>query len=466
MYADEVEDSLHELCGVWKDTKQSYYTLTAGSKRYSLDVATERPNGTIHKTSGLVIVEWKAQHGRVVWGRGGPRRQYTIESYDGWTLTWKRIGSPSFQWTRVEEVQEEQEAHSSEVDELEAETFVDSEVRRRSRHSGDKTHVRRARLRQEFQEERYHMSPSKDVNSEIGEVAAFKEDRCQIRPPKFVSSEAGDIATDDGCLAGRQILAALQAPGEDSFQVRRTVEQVVTGLQTSSLRQLDDLEDDSAHGIATPERVAISTTQTPEASPERSRAGDSILAEQGREATQRLLQAFDSHGSVQRVDDPPPPPPPFTQTLDVMPTETSTIGPSPPFPYIQTGVAPHPQTGILASECDNVDMYAWLPSPSNNIPRAPIQTSQITSQVEYWFSDQNMARDNYMRSLMDEDGWIFLCTLLKFSRMQLLGVDLWALRLALIPSRELELDGTAYYVRIREPERRERWLSVSFPWFQ
>merc|ERR1719401_792812 len=92
---------------------------------------------------------------------------------------------------------------------------------------------------------------------------------------------------------------------------------------------------------------------------------------------------------------------------------------------------------------------------------APLDIHQVTMQVEYWFSEENLARDQYMRSLMLDQGWVWLGVLQNFRRMQQMGVDLWALRLALIPSQELELDGTAYYARIRDKERRERWLSVS-----
>jgi len=361
----EMDILLFKLCGVWRDTKGSSYTLTQSANGDKLDVATERPNGVIHKTGGLVQVEWDGLYGRVVWGRGGRSRQYTIASFDCQMLKWQRAGSPDFLWDRVGELDET----NSDVDELGAETASNDELNDEEyREVRNDTHLHRAKLRREFQQER-RQTTELSVKAKTVDVHI---------PAKSV----------DGCEAGRKILAALQASKENvqvnaAVSIPQTSAAVIVDLQ-SNLKAMD--------------------------------------------ATEILLEA-----------------------LKITPKN------KPSQEYAST---PHPVA--YASAVPLQPIPAMLPEMQMyQYPLTPVDVSLVTTQVEFWFSDDNLVRDGHMRSLMNEQGWVYIGSLQSFRRMQQLNVDIWALRFALIPSAVLELDGSAQYVRIREQQRRERWISTA-----
>jgi hypothetical protein len=362
---DEMNRLLSKLCGVWKDTKGSSYTLTRSTNGDKLDVATERPNGVVHKTGGLIQVEWDDLYGRIVWGRGGRSRQYTIRSFDGNTLIWRRGGSPDFQWSRVGDVDES----SSEIDELEVETTRDNEFdddeHSEVRHEA---HYHRAKLRREFQRKRR-------------EAEALDEEF----PNKTV----------DGCEAGRKILAALQASKEN-----------VQGnaAQTSAETTASHLHVQSNHG------------------------------------EQRNQKRMDKATAI------------LLDALKISPKETPSQCQVPNLPSVE-------YASVIPSQPPA--MLPLVQMPMYQYPLTPVDVTQVTAQVEYWFSDENLGRDSYMRSLMNENGWVYLGTLQDFRRLQQMHVDIWALRFALIPSVALELDGSAQYVRIRDQLRRERWAQVA-----
>ena len=47
----------------------------------------------------------------------------------------------------------------------------------------------------------------------------------------------------------------------------------------------------------------------------------------------------------------------------------------------------------------------------------------IRSQIEFWFSDSNLSRDNHLRSLMDMDGFVELQQIAKFNRLRNMRVS-------------------------------------------
>lgn len=319
-------------------------------------------------------------------------------------------------------------------------------------------HLHRARLRSEFRQKRGEMSPPKEEKN------------------KDLSNQLGSKDREDEDAAGGQILAALHAPNDEPLHVANEDEHSSYHAneddRSSYHSSLDAVDDDGQaySGAATPERVGVLNAQTPEATIEELQLVSGItqsLAEQGREATERLLQAFDASLPVED----PPPLPLLPEQNVIISSESGALGPSQSFPFVETQVTPQQLvssgTQLAPRQMGGTGLYSVTPLMfQNGVPVSPIQADYVTAQVEFWFSDENMSVDNYMRSLMDKEGWVFLCEILNFSRLQQMGVDLWALRLALMPSLQLELDGTAYYVRIRQQERRERWLSVSFPWYQ
>jgi len=97
----------------------------------------------------------------------------------------------------------------------------------------------------------------------------------------------------------------------------------------------------------------------------------------------------------------------------------------------------------------------WAPVPWG---WGPFELQHIIATMEYYFSDTNLSNDEYLKSLMmPGEGWVSLVMLQTFPRMRMLGVDAWAIRHALTHSLLLEVDGTGFYLRIRDRLRREMW---------
>jgi la-related protein 1 len=46
----------------------------------------------------------------------------------------------------------------------------------------------------------------------------------------------------------------------------------------------------------------------------------------------------------------------------------------------------------------------------------------VRTQIEFWFSFENLQRDTYMRGLMDADAYVGLEALTRFNRLKRLGV--------------------------------------------
>jgi len=91
---------------------------------------------------------------------------------------------------------------------------------------------------------------------------------------------------------------------------------------------------------------------------------------------------------------------------------------------------------------------------------APGIDQLLKNTLEYYFSDANLHYDNYLKGLMVQgQGWVPLVVLQSFPRMQQIGVDTFAMGQALLRITSLELDATAYYVRIRDWATREKWLA-------
>jgi len=87
--------------------------------------------------------------------------------------------------------------------------------------------------------------------------------------------------------------------------------------------------------------------------------------------------------------------------------------------------------------------------------------AQVRKQLEFYLSADNLGRDEYLRSLMDRDGWIELGQLIKFPRLKSLGVStqMAAATLAGSTSVELSADGR----QIRHPNAILREVYQSAP---
>jgi len=75
---------------------------------------------------------------------------------------------------------------------------------------------------------------------------------------------------------------------------------------------------------------------------------------------------------------------------------------------------------------------------------------EVLDQVEYYFSAANVAQDTYLRSLMDEDGWVDLQALVQFPRLQKLGATAENTPDALLCSSEVEVSPARTHLRQRQ----------------
>ncbi|XP_076883119.1 la-related protein 1C-like [Bidens hawaiensis] len=163
-----------------------------------------------------------------------------------------------------------------------------------------------------------------------------------------------------------------------------------------------------------------------------------------------------SHGGVMphHVVPPPPPPPrgymqpahlgppPFIAPQPLRPYGAPMVYemPPPPPPFVY-GPALHPR-----------------PSTSTNLPSL---SDTILYQIEYYFSDDNLVKDHYLRSNMDEEGWVPLTLIAGFHRVKSLTSDLQMVLSSIKDSTIVEVQGET----LRRRNDWRKWVkpSVSLP---
>mmetsp|Transcript_106928 Transcript_106928/g.300683 ORF Transcript_106928/g.300683 Transcript_106928/m.300683 type:complete len:334 (-) Transcript_106928:122-1123(-) len=101
----------------------------------------------------------------------------------------------------------------------------------------------------------------------------------------------------------------------------------------------------------------------------------------------------------------------------------------------------------------SVPSYGWAPPA-----QLDMNLDWVVRTLKYYFSDENLKKDTYLKGLMmPGEGWFLIDFLQSFPRMQSLGADAIVLRLALAQCNVLEADATGYYARIRDPSRRSKY---------
>ncbi|XP_071689467.1 la-related protein 1C-like [Rutidosis leptorrhynchoides] len=81
----------------------------------------------------------------------------------------------------------------------------------------------------------------------------------------------------------------------------------------------------------------------------------------------------------------------------------------------------------------------------------------ILKQIEYYFSDDNLIKDNFLRSHMDEGGWVPISLIAGFRRVQLLTKDIQVILKSLRDSTSLEIQGD----KVRRRTDWSRWIQSS-----
>lgn len=87
--------------------------------------------------------------------------------------------------------------------------------------------------------------------------------------------------------------------------------------------------------------------------------------------------------------------------------------------------------------------------PPKDVNALEARQGEVLKQVEYYFSAANVVQDTYLRSLMDQDGWVDLQALVQFPRLQKLGATAENAPDALLCSLEVEVCSERTHVRQR-----------------
>uniref|UniRef100_A0ACD5VVX6 Uncharacterized protein n=1 Tax=Avena sativa TaxID=4498 RepID=A0ACD5VVX6_AVESA len=121
-------------------------------------------------------------------------------------------------------------------------------------------------------------------------------------------------------------------------------------------------------------------------------------------------------------------------------------------------------------------MYYYMPAPPMEAMRGPPRFVQnqpapppvlspeavelrakILAQVEYYFSDTNLDRDGFLKSLMDDHGWVAISKVADFNRLKRITTDVHLIVDALASSSLLEVQDD----KIRRRSDWSKWVSFS-----
>ncbi|KAI3745788.1 hypothetical protein L6452_08197 [Arctium lappa] len=170
-----------------------------------------------------------------------------------------------------------------------------------------------------------------------------------------------------------------------------------------------------------------------------------------------------SHGAMPHQMVPPPPPPPrgYMQQAHLGPAPF--IAPQPirpygtpmgyemaaPFLYVPT-LPPEPYRGApILPRAAPPSMFMPVMDPPLSV--------LILNQIEYYFSDANLVKDNYLRSNMDEEGWVPVTLIAGFRRVQSLTSDIQMILNSLRDSTVVEVQGET----VRRRNEWTKWVKPS-----
>lgn len=94
------------------------------------------------------------------------------------------------------------------------------------------------------------------------------------------------------------------------------------------------------------------------------------------------------------------------------------------------------------------------------LPQFNMQTlrNKIVQQVEYYFSDENLCKDYFLRSLMDSKGWVPISNVAEFNKLKRMCTNIpFILDVLMQRSTRVEVHGHM----IRRRNEWQRWLPVS-----
>jgi len=119
---------------------------------------------------------------------------------------------------------------------------------------------------------------------------------------------------------------------------------------------------------------------------------------------------------------------------------------------LQGNPLPFP-TGKLSSKAPNF-------VPTMSLSPGEMQETAVRLQIEFYFSFDNLCKDLYLRSFMDEEGWTPLETIANFPKVKKYGATMADIVKAVKPSDLIEVDPAELRVRLKEEESRKKFSKV------
>jgi len=105
-------------------------------------------------------------------------------------------------------------------------------------------------------------------------------------------------------------------------------------------------------------------------------------------------------------------------------------------------LAAAPETHVAAVKAAQRAALALRGSPPEAV------ASEVQNQIEYYFSVKNVCQDSYLRSRMDDDGWVRLKEITHFPKLRALSVDVAAAAKMLRNSTTVEISEDGKRARI------------------
>jgi la-related protein 1 len=85
---------------------------------------------------------------------------------------------------------------------------------------------------------------------------------------------------------------------------------------------------------------------------------------------------------------------------------------------------------------------------------------RIRTQIEFYFSVDNLCKDMYLRSHMDTDGWTPLELIMQFPKVKKFCAATDDVLATLEQSTTLDVDKARKLIRLRDEEQRAKWCKV------
>jgi len=127
----------------------------------------------------------------------------------------------------------------------------------------------------------------------------------------------------------------------------------------------------------------------------------------------------------------------------------------------------HAAAAAAARAVGQGSMLESMAAAMNNAPgrgAKPLKGEQkknVMSQIEFYFSDDNLCKDVYLRSHMDSGGWTSLDLISQFNQVKKYRTTVESIAEALTNSTKLEVDTSTRRVRLKDEALRNKWAKAS-----